>query len=70
MKSLPCPECGHNLSKVTDSRCVGAYTRRRRECAKCGIRFTTHEVYAPAEDELPPVFKLSGTFFMALKKDT
>ena len=38
-----CPNCGHADSRVTDSRDTGAETRRRRECADCGARFTTYE---------------------------
>ena len=38
-----CPYCGHNDSKVTDSRTVENGVRRRRECARCGLRFTTYE---------------------------
>ena len=40
---MRCPHCGHNDSKVTDSRDVNENIRRRRECLKCGGRFTTHE---------------------------
>jgi transcriptional repressor NrdR len=40
-----CPECGHPESKVLDSRPTedGAVIRRRRECLRCGVRFTTYE---------------------------
>ena len=38
-----CPNCGHADSRVTDSRDTGPETRRRRECADCGARFTTYE---------------------------
>ncbi len=38
-----CPNCGHAESRVTDSRDTGPETRRRRECADCGARFTTYE---------------------------
>lgn len=37
-----CPNC-HKDSKVTDSRDDGKTIRRRRECLKCGHRFTTYE---------------------------
>ncbi len=38
--------CGHPDSKVLDSRASeeGASIRRRRECLKCGKRFTTYEI--------------------------
>jgi transcriptional repressor NrdR len=38
-----CPYCGFEDSKVVDSRSVGDGIRRRRECLKCGARFTTYE---------------------------
>ncbi len=41
---MECPYCHHLETKVTDSRDTGAYSiRRRRECLKCGRRFTTYE---------------------------
>lgn len=42
---MKCPYCSHEESKVLDSRPVddGASIRRRRECEKCGRRFTTYE---------------------------
>lgn len=41
-----CPFCGYEESKVIDSRPTeeGSKIRRRRECLKCGERFTTYEV--------------------------
>jgi transcriptional repressor NrdR len=40
-----CPWCGHPDDKVVDSRASdkGAAIRRRRECLRCGRRFTTFE---------------------------
>jgi transcriptional repressor NrdR len=38
-----CPYCNHDETKVTDKRDAGSITRRRRECLKCGKRFTTYE---------------------------
>ncbi|MBI2171365.1 MAG: transcriptional repressor NrdR [Chloroflexi bacterium] len=38
-----CPHCGHNDSKVIDSRDTGDGVRRRRECLGCRQRFTTYE---------------------------
>lgn len=42
---MKCPYCGYNESKVVDSRPTDeeAAIRRRRECEKCGKRFTTYE---------------------------
>ncbi|HJT45264.1 MAG TPA: transcriptional regulator NrdR [Chthoniobacterales bacterium] len=42
---MRCPKCGCQDDKVIDSRASreGATIRRRRECAKCGHRFTTYE---------------------------
>lgn len=43
---MKCPFCGYEESKVIDSRPTdeGQRIRRRRECLKCGRRFTTYEV--------------------------
>ncbi|MGF7436382.1 transcriptional regulator NrdR [Lentilactobacillus senioris] len=42
---MQCPHCGNNGSKVVDSRPTddGRAIRRRRECERCGFRFTTFE---------------------------
>ena len=43
---MKCPFCSFEESKVIDSRPTdeGERIRRRRECMKCGKRFTTYEV--------------------------
>lgn len=43
---MKCMYCGYTDSKVLDSRPTdeGNSIRRRRECLKCGKRFTTYEV--------------------------
>ena len=43
---MKCMYCGFPESKVIDSRSTdeGNSIRRRRECLKCGRRFTTYEV--------------------------
>ena len=43
---MKCPYCGYIESRVIDSRPTdeGERIRRRRECLKCGKRFTTYEV--------------------------
>ena len=55
---MKCPFCNHEQDKVVDSResKEGASIRRRRECLKCGKRFTTYERI----DEIP---------YMVVKKD-
>lgn len=42
---MRCPWCGHPEDKVVDSRSAegGQSVRRRRECLRCGRRFTTFE---------------------------
>lgn len=42
---MKCPYCDHSETKVLDSRDAEdlEITRRRRECEKCGKRFTTYE---------------------------
>lgn len=53
---MHCPFCGHEETKVIDSRLAGEGTqiRRRRECLKCSERFTTFET---AELVMPLVVK-------------
>ncbi|MBE6828453.1 MAG: transcriptional regulator NrdR [Ruminococcaceae bacterium] len=43
---MKCPFCSCEESKVIDSRPTdeGERIRRRRECIKCGKRFTTYEI--------------------------
>jgi transcriptional repressor NrdR len=55
---VKCPFCAHVDDKVIDSRegRSGDTIRRRRECLKCGRRFTTYERI----DEIP---------YMVIKKD-
>src|SRR5262244_1785827 len=55
---MKCPYCGYLEDKVVDSResKEGEAIRRRRECLKCGRRFTTYE----RMDEIP---------YMVVKKD-
>lgn len=40
---MDCPYCGNQELKVIDSRDVDKGIRRRRQCLKCGVRFTTYE---------------------------
>ena len=42
---MRCPFCAHDDSQVKDSRPAedNAAIRRRRQCSKCGARFTTFE---------------------------
>jgi transcriptional repressor NrdR len=55
---MRCPHCGSIDDKVVDSRTLanGEAIRRRRECEKCGYRFTSYE---RTEDKQ----------FMVVKKD-
>ena len=54
-----CPVCGENDDKVLDSRASseGYEIRRRRECLKCGYRFSTVE---RIEGLIPMVVKKNG----------
>lgn len=55
---MMCPFCANSDTQVLESRTVdeGHSIRRRRECAKCGKRFTTYE-------------KVKGTALWVIKKD-
>jgi transcriptional repressor NrdR len=55
---MKCPYCSFAESKVIDSRPTeeNNYIRRRRECIKCGKRFTTYE-------------KLESVALVVIKKD-
>lgn len=55
---MRCPKCGGQDDKVIDSRTSreGATIRRRRECLKCGHRFTTYE-------------EIEHTHLMVIKRD-
>jgi transcriptional repressor NrdR len=56
---MRCPYCSHLEDRVVDSREAqeGQATRRRRECLRCGRRFTTYE---RVEEVLPHVVKKDG----------
>ncbi len=56
---MKCPFCGHDDTRVVDSRLgkEGNNIRRRRECVKCERRFTTYE---RVEESLPLVVKKDG----------
>jgi transcriptional repressor NrdR len=53
---MRCPYCNDPDSRVTDSRTVENGIRRRRECQRCGLRFTTYE-------------RLQATALMVSKQD-
>lgn len=55
---MKCPFCENNDTRVIDSRQTdeGHAIRRRRECEKCGKRFTTYE-------------KIEDMILMVVKKD-
>ena len=55
---MRCPFCKSADTKVTDSRATddGNAIRRRRECQKCGRRFTTYEMI----EEVPLVVIKKG----------
>jgi len=57
---MKCLYCHNDDTRVIDSRLAaeGDTIRRRRECEKCGRRFTTHE---RVEDILPMVIKKDGS---------
>ena len=57
---MKCPACGSHDSKVIDSRPVEENNsiRRRRECEKCHIRFTTYEIIDVYQ---PVVLKKDGS---------
>jgi transcriptional repressor NrdR len=53
---MECPYCSNTTSKVTDKRPSVSGVRRRRECLKCGKRYTTYE-------------KIEKTDLWVIKKD-
>ncbi|HEY4731732.1 MAG TPA: transcriptional regulator NrdR [Gammaproteobacteria bacterium] len=57
---MRCPFCNTEDTKVIDSRLAneGDAVRRRRECQKCGERYTTFET---AELVFPRIVKSNGT---------
>ena len=56
---MKCPFCGDLYNKVIDSRLGkdALSIRRRRECLKCGRRFTTYE---KVEEQIPLLIKKDG----------
>ena len=62
---MRCPFCNYEDTRVIDSRPSEGKKRRRRECPKCGKRFTTYEV---VEKPQLMVYKRDGSFQNAIKK--
>ena len=56
---MRCPFCNCEDTRVIDSRPSEGKKRRRRECPKCGRRFTTYEV---VEKPSLMVYKKDGSF--------
>ena len=56
---MRCPFCNYEDTRVIDSRPSEGKKRRRRECPKCGKRFTTYEV---VEKPQLMVYKRDGSF--------
>ncbi|MCQ2397699.1 MAG: transcriptional regulator NrdR [Sphaerochaetaceae bacterium] len=56
---MRCPACGNTEDKVLETRVTGNgdAIRRRRECIKCGFRFTSYE---RVEDKPITVIKKNG----------
>ena len=56
---MHCPFCGHEDTRVVDSRLAneGDQVRRRRECMACNERFSTYEY---AVFNMPAVIKSGG----------
>lgn len=54
-----CPICNATETKVIDSRVLveGKQVKRRRECLKCAMRFTTYE---KSELTMPAIIKRDG----------
>ncbi len=56
---MMCVYCRHDETKVIDTRMSESFViRRRRECLKCGRRFTTHE---RVEESSMKVIKKDGS---------
>jgi transcriptional repressor NrdR len=57
---MKCPACNEDNDRVIDSRAIhdGFVTRRRRECAACGHRYTTYE---RIESAIVKLIKKDGT---------
>lgn len=57
--AMQCPYCQNEDTKIIDSRSMEHKKRRRRECGRCGRRFTTFEII---ERPMITVRKKDGTF--------
>lgn len=62
---MQCPYCGERDTRVLDSRPAEMKIRRRRECTRCGRRFTTYEIVERpllmVEKGMAPLRPLTGT---------
>ena len=76
---MKCPACRSDMTQVKDSRPAedGAAVRRRRECTRCGVRFTTYErlqlrvmmIIKKSGERVPfNRDKLAGSILVAMRK--
>lgn len=76
---MRCPFCGSTDTQVKDSRPAedGVAVRRRRECTRCGVRFTTYErlqlrvmmIIKKSGERVPfNRDKLAGSILVAMRK--
>ena len=62
---MNCPECG-GKSRVLDSRISKGECRRRRECLKCGERYTTWERMGSITDVEKQTIETMGELIRSL----
>ena len=76
---MKCPACKSDMTQVKDSRPAedGVAVRRRRECTRCGVRFTTYErlqlrvmmIIKKSGERVPfNRDKLAGSILVAMRK--
>ncbi len=76
---MKCPACKSDMTQVKDSRPAedGGAVRRRRECTRCGVRFTTYErlqlrvmmIIKKSGERVPfNRDKLAGSILVAMRK--
>lgn len=66
---MPCPACGVTKSGITETRPMGQFLRRRRECP-CGNRWSTVEIPIETADMIACMIKKSDELLDGLTQFT
>lgn len=65
---MKCPECGHPVSDVVDSRPLEGQVWRRRKCRGCEMTWTTLEIANPSDGGIEAWLSTLNVALQAVEK--